>query len=156
MGNPQNETLSPNNQRNNESGSLSINREDNVETPSDIQQRVERERKLQLIYEHQEICHRTPGRHETEKALFHKCFNSIRERIINRGSAVLTVNLTDEQLAVCDIEGLAVLQITLIDYLAISIHEGEISMSIENARTLKGQIVPVDVPGPKSLKFTWE
>ena len=146
MGNPRYDAPSPNNESNNDPGSLSINQEDNAE----------RERKLQLIYQHEETCRRTPGRHETEKTLFHKCLNSIRERIINRGSAVLTVNLTDEELAVCDIEGLIVLQITLIDYLAISIHDGEISMSIENARTLEGQIVPVDVPGPKSLKFTWE
>jgi hypothetical protein len=69
---------------------------------------------------------------------------------------VLTVNLTDEELAVCDSEGLDVLQMTLIDYLVISINDGEISMSIENALTLEGQIVPVHVPGPKSLKFTWE
>jgi hypothetical protein len=142
MGNPRDDAPSPNSPRNND-----------VEVSSAYRQRVDRE--LQLIYQHQETCRRTPGRHETEKTLFHKCFNSIRERIIGRGSTVLTVNLTDEEVDVCDSDGLVVLQITLIDYLAISIHDGEISMSVENARTLEGQIVPVDVPGPKSLKFTW-
>ncbi len=151
MGNPRGDARPPNNQT-----TSSINQEGNVGTSFDAQQRVERERKLQLISQHLETCRRSPGRHQTEKVLFHKCFNSIRERIIGRGSTVLTVNLTDEELAVCDSEGLDVLQMTLIDYLVISINDGEISMSIENALTLEGQIVPVHVPGPKSLKFTWE
>jgi hypothetical protein len=150
MGNPRDDARPPNNQT-----TSSISQERNVGTPFDAQQRVERERKLQLISQHQETCRRSPGRHQTETVLFHKCLDAIRERIIGRGSTVLTVNLTDEELAVCDPEGLDVLQMTLIDYLVISINDGEISIPI-NVQTLEGQIVPVRVPGPKSLKFTWE